>query len=63
VSRDPVKEPRALAVGIWTLFGLLAGAAVGIATSSFPLPQILLGLAGLAYGLFTTRRLNLPEDD
>ncbi len=50
-------------MGIWTLSGLLMGVAMGIVLGAFPLPQVIFGLLGLAFGLFTTRHKEVPDDD
>jgi hypothetical protein len=64
VHNDPNRrEPRAPAVAVWTLSGLLVGVAGGFVLGSFALPVIVCGLVGLGYGLFTTRRRQVPEDD
>jgi uncharacterized membrane protein len=64
VRHDPDKrEPRAPAVAIWTVIGLLVGVAVTIVSGSFPIPAIICGLLGLAYGLYTTRVKYTPSDD
>jgi len=64
VRRDPQDhEPRAPAVVIWTVTGLLAGLAVAIVTGSFVLPIGFGALLGLAFGLYTTRTKHVPMDD
>ncbi len=64
MQNDPNwREPRAPAVAIWTLCGLLVGVAAGFVLGSLALPVIVGVLGGLGYGLFTTRRRRLPEDD
>lgn len=57
------REPRAPAIAIWTITGLLAGVAVSIATGSFPIPVIVCGLIGLAFGFYLTRVKYTPSDD
>ncbi|HEY5878279.1 MAG TPA: hypothetical protein VIU11_05180 [Nakamurella sp.] len=64
MQNDPNwREPRAPAVAIWTLFGLLVGVAGGFLTGLLVLLPVVCGTFGLLYGLFTTRRRQLPEDD
>lgn len=59
---DPTRrEPRAPAVAIWTLFGLLVGAAGGILFGSFLLPVVVGTGLGLVFGLFTTRTMHLDD--
>ena len=50
-------------MAIWTLVGLLVGLAASIVTGSFPIPLIICGLIGLAFGLFMTRVKYTPSDD
>ena len=57
------REPRAPAVAIWTVTGLLAGVAVSVVMGSFPVPALICGLIGMAYGLYTTRARYTPSDD
>ena len=57
------REPRAPAIAIWTVIGLLLGVAVSIVMGSFPIPVVVCGLIGLAYGLYTTRTKYTPTDD
>ena len=64
VRRNPdEREPRAPAVAIWTVTGLLAGVAVSVVAGSFPVPAIICGLIGLAFGLYMTRVKTTPGDD
>jgi hypothetical protein len=64
VRRNPDdREPRAPAIAIWTVTGLLLGVAVCIVLGSFPIPAVICGLIGLAYGLYTTRAKYTPTDD
>lgn len=64
VRNDPnSREPRAPAVVIWTIFGLLVGVAGGIALGSFLLPLVVCTGCGLLFGLFTTRYKHVPDDD
>ena len=64
VRSDPNwREPRWPAVAIWTVTGLLAGVALAVVLNLWILgPIVGVGL-GLLYGVFTTRRRNVPEDD
>lgn len=57
------REPRAPAIAIWTVFGLLIGVAAAVVLNLWLLAPIVGGGLGLLYGLFTTRRRELPEDD
>ena len=64
MRRNPdEREPRALAVAIWTVTGLLAGVAVSIVMGNFPLPVVICGAIGLAFGFYTTRVKYTPSDD
>ncbi|HEY7814700.1 MAG TPA: hypothetical protein VIC62_15755 [Nakamurella sp.] len=64
MRNDPNKrEPRAPAVAIWTLCGVLVGVAGGVLLGSFLLPVVVCAGFGLLYGLFTTRPKELPDDD
>jgi len=64
VRKDPNwREPRMPAVAVWTLFGLLAGVAAGVVLGLFVLPVVVGTGLGLLYGLFSTRRMHLPDDD
>ena len=57
------REPRWPAILIWTIAGLLVGVAGGIVLVLIVLlPVVGTGL-GLLYGLFTTRRRQVPDDD
>ncbi len=57
------REPRWPAILIWTIAGLLVGVAGGIVLGLIVLlPVVGTGL-GLLYGLFTTRRRQVPDDD
>lgn len=64
VKKDPSwREPRAPAIAIWTVTGLLAGLAAAIVLSLWILAPVVGAGLGLVYGLFTTRRRQVPEDD
>ena len=64
MRRNPAdREPRAPAVAIWTVTGLMLGVAVSIVVGSFPIPVVICGLIGLAVGLYTTRVKYTPSDD
>ena len=63
MRNDPTRrEPRAPAVAVWTLFGVLVGVAGGILFGSFLLPVVVGTGLGLLYGLFTTRKMHLPDE-
>lgn len=64
VRDDPNwREPRWPAVAIWTVAGLLVGVAAGIVLGLIVLLPVVGAGFGLLYGLFTTRRRQLPDDD
>ncbi|ACV80549.1 hypothetical protein [Nakamurella multipartita] len=63
MRNDPTRrEPRAPAVAVWTLFGVLVGVAGGILFGSFLLPVVVGTGLGLLFGLFTTRKMHLPDE-
>ena len=57
------REPRAPAIAIWTFTGLLFGVAAAVVLSLWVLAPVVGAGLGLLYGLFTTRRRQIPEDD
>ncbi len=64
VRSDPdAREPRAPAIAIWTLSGLIVGVAAGVISGSFLVAMAIFGGLGLLYGVFATRRRDMPEDD
>jgi hypothetical protein len=64
VREDPDRrEPRAPAIVIWTVTGLLAGVAVSVVTGSFLIPVVICALIGLAFGVYLTRVKYTPSDD
>ncbi len=64
MKKDPqFHEPRAPAIAIWAVTGLLLGVAFGIVVGGVLVPaSVGAGLGGL-FGLFTTRRRPGPIDD
>lgn len=64
VQKDPNwREPRAPAIAIWTLTGLLVGVAAAVVLSLWVLAPVVGTGLGLLYGLYSTRHRELPEDD
>jgi len=64
VRRNPDdREPRAPAVAVWTVTGLLAGVALAIVLGIVVLPVAFGAIAGLLFGLYTTRTKHTPTDD
>ncbi len=64
MRRNPdEREPRAPAIAIWTVTGLLLGVAVSIVMGSFPIPAVIFALIGLALGFYLTRPKYTPSDD
>ena len=64
MEKDPNwHEPRAPAIAIWTVFGLLIGIAAAVVLGLWLLAPVVGGGLGLLYGLYTTRRRQLPEND
>jgi hypothetical protein len=43
--------------------GLLVGLAISIVMGNFPLPVVICGAIGLAFGLYMTRVKYTPSDD
>ena len=64
VRKDPdSREPRAPAVAIWTVTGLLVGVALAIVTGSFLVSIVVCAAIGLIFGLYITRTKHVPTDD
>ena len=64
MQKDPNwREPRAPAIAIWTVTGLLVGVAGAVVLSLWVLAPVVGAGLGLLYGLFSTRRREFPEDD
>ncbi len=65
MRKDPqAREPRAPAVAIWTVTGLLLGLAFTIVVGGVVVVQTLVGATlGLLFGLFITRTKPGPIDD
>lgn len=64
MRKDPqYRESRIPALLIWTATGLLAGLAIALVSSSFPVPVLIGAALGLAYGLFATRTRFTPDED
>jgi hypothetical protein len=64
VQNDPNwREPRAPAIAVWTITGLLVGVAAAVVLSLWVLAPVVGTGLGLLYGLYTTRRRQVPEDD
>jgi len=64
VRKDPdSREPRAPAVAIWTVTGLLVGVALAIVTGSFVVSIVVCAAIGLIFGLYITRTKHVPTDD
>jgi hypothetical protein len=64
VAKDPTwREPRAPAIAIWTITGLLVGVAAAVVLSLWVLAPVVGAGLGLLYGLYTTRRREVPGDD
>ena len=64
VRRDPQsREPRAPAIAIWAVSGLLAGLAFGIVVGGVLVPMLVGAVLGALFGLFTTRVKPGPIDD
>ena len=64
VRKDPERrEPRAPAVAIWTVTGLLVGVALAIVTGSFVVSIVVCAAIGLVFGLYITRTKHVPTDD
>ena len=64
MQKDPNwREPRAPAIAIWTITGLLVGVAAAVVLSLWVLAPVVGAGLGLLYGVYATRRRELPEDD
>ena len=64
VSKDPQsREPRAPAVAIWAVTGLLLGVAFGIVVGGVLVPALVGAVLGALFGLFITRTKLGPIDD
>lgn len=65
MRNDPQsRDPRAPAVAIWTVTGLLLGLAFGIVVGGGVLVPVLVGaVLGALFGLFITRTKLGPIDD
>ena len=65
VRKDPQsRDPRAPAVAIWTVTGVLLGLAFGIVVGGGPRVPVLVGaILGLLLGLYITRTKPGPIDD
>jgi hypothetical protein len=64
VATDPNwREPRAPAIAIWTITGLLVGVAAAVVLSLWVLAPVVGAGLGLLYGLYTTRRREVPGGD
>jgi hypothetical protein len=60
---DPDRESRWPAVAVWTISGVLAGLALTVIAGSFPVPMLIGTALGLAWGLFSTRKKFVPDED
>jgi hypothetical protein len=64
VSKDlQSREPRAPAIAIWAVSGLLLGLAFGIVAGGVLVPMLAGAVLGALFGLFTTRAKPGPIDD
>jgi hypothetical protein len=64
VQKDPNwREPRAAAIAIWTITGLLVGVAAAVVLNLWVLAPVVGTGLGLLYGLYTTRPRQVPEED
>ena len=64
MRNDPQsREPRAPAVAIWAVTGLLVGLAFGIVVGGVLVPMLIGAVMGAIFGLFTTRTKPGPIDD
>lgn len=64
MKNDPDwREPRAPAIAVWAITGLLVGIAAAVVLNLWILAPVVGTGFGLLYGLYTTRRRQLPEDD
>lgn len=64
MKNDPDwREPRAPAIAVWAVTGLLVGIAAAVVLNLWILAPIVGTGLGLLYGLYTTRRRQVPEDD
>lgn len=63
VRKNPdAREPRAPAIVIWTVTGVLVGLALGVVLGNFAVPMTIGAAVGLLYGFFTTRPRGTPND-
>lgn len=64
MRKDPNRrESRTPAIAIWTITGLLVGVAAAVVLNLWVLAPVVGTGLGLLYGVYTTRRRQLPEDD
>ena len=56
------REPRAPAIAIWTVTGLLVGLALGVVLGNLAVPMTIGAAVGVLYGFFTTRPRDPPSD-